>query len=152
MSDVGEVQRSRQTTPPPSLRWARICLYVQGAIGILGVLVGLLLAGLAAGSQNAEFIAVGLATAVLSVAFSVFSFLLASRIATARPAVRTGIIVLEAVAAAGGALQAVTAVIASKPASVGSGLVALAIAIIALAGVNTTDARTWFRAQGRDVR
>ena len=129
------------------MRRSQSLLYVQGAFGILGVAVGLLL--LAADFQQADQalvgVGVGVGAMVLGLVSGVVSLVLASRIKTGRRGARTAIIGFEAVIAVLEVLSVADSLGGGNHRGLGGQLVGLAIALMVLSSMTTEEARVWFQ-------
>lgn len=127
------------------MRRSQSLLYVQGAFGILGAAVGLLL--LAADFQQADqgLVGVGVGAMVLGLVSGVVSLVLASRIKTGRRGARTAIIGFEAVIAVLEVLSVADSLGGGNHRGLGGQLVGLAIALMVLSSMTTEEARVWFQ-------
>jgi len=126
-------------------------MYVQGGLGVLWAIVGLLpiVLGAVAGYAQAVLpLVIGAITFVFTVFLAALSFVLASMVRTRRPGVRTAILVLESIIAA---LQVLNVLAVSVLVAAGGNfraviqaLSGLAIALAILIPMAREEARAWF--------
>lgn len=83
------------TDPLQSVWRSRTLLYVQGALGVPVVMIGLALAVADAVDGTGFWAVVGMMAVGLGIAFAAISFNLAAKVKSGRAGVRTGILVLE---------------------------------------------------------